>query len=59
MKLRQKMNIFTYEDYIKCIHTLRLNSVFQLAEDEAEYNYKQKKKENVYKDIEEWLKSQV
>lgn len=45
------MNIFTYEDYIKCIHTLRLNSVFQLAEDEAEYNYKQKKKENVYKDI--------
>ena len=45
------MNIFTYEDYIKCIHTLRLNSVFQLAEDEAEYNYEQKKEENVYKDI--------
>ena len=45
------MNIFTYEDYIKCIHTLRLNSVFQLAEDEAEYNYEQKKDENVYKDI--------
>ena len=45
------MNIFTYEDYIKCIHTLRLNSVFQLAEDEAEYNYEQKKDKNIYKDI--------
>lgn len=45
------MNIFTYDDYIKCIHTLRLNSVFQLAEDEAEYNYEQKKEKNIYKDI--------
>ena len=32
------MEVFTYKDYIKCIHTLRLNAVFQLAEEGTEYN---------------------
>lgn len=41
------MEVFTYNDYIKCIHTLRLNAVFQLAEEGEKYNLeksKQKKK---------------
>lgn len=41
------MEVFTYRDYIKCIHTLRLNAVFGLAEDDEKYNLeigKQKKK---------------
>lgn len=37
------MKTFTYYDYIKCIHTLRLNAVLQLAEESAEYKIKQKK----------------
>lgn len=37
------MKTFTYYDYIKCIHTLRLNAVLQLAEESAEYKVKQKK----------------
>ena len=32
------LKIFTYNDYIKCIHTLRLNAVLQLAEESTEYN---------------------
>ena len=43
------MEVFTYNDYIKCIHTLRLNAVFQLAEEGTEYNLetgKPKKKIN-------------
>lgn len=31
------MNIFTYKDYIKCIHTLRLNAAFKLAEESSKY----------------------
>lgn len=31
------MNVFTYKDYIKCIHTLRLNAVFKLAEESSKY----------------------
>ncbi len=31
------MEIFTYNDYIKCIHTLRLDAVFKLAEESTEY----------------------
>lgn len=27
------MKVFTYNDYIKSIHTLRLNAVIQLAEE--------------------------
>lgn len=32
------MKVFTYGQYIKCIHTLRLNAVMQLAEESATYN---------------------
>ena len=32
------MKVFNYSQYIKCIHTLRLNAVLQLAERNAEYN---------------------
>lgn len=38
------MKIFTYKQYIKCIHTLRLNAVLQLAEESAEYNLNNKEK---------------
>lgn len=31
------MKIFTYGQYIKCIHKLRLNAVLQLAEESTEY----------------------
>ena len=31
------MKIFTYSQYIKCIHTFRLNAVMQLAEESTEY----------------------
>lgn len=34
------LKTFTYGQYIKCIHTLRLNAVLQLAEESAEYNLK-------------------
>lgn len=40
------MKAFTYKDYIKCIHTLRLNAVLQLAEEGTEYNMQQKKMKN-------------
>ena len=40
------MKAFTYRDYIKCIHTLRLNAVFKLAEESAKYNLKEENKTN-------------
>ena len=42
------MKTFTYKQYIKCIHTLRLNAVLQLAEKSAEY--KVNKNSNYLKD---------
>lgn len=38
------LKVFTYGQYIKCIHTLRLNAVMQLAEESAKYNLNQPKK---------------
>ena len=38
------MQIFTYRDYIKYIHTLRLNAVLQLAEEGQEYQLSKKEK---------------
>ena len=38
------MKVFTYGQYIKCIHTLRLNAVMQLAEESATYNLNQVEK---------------
>lgn len=38
------LKVFTYNQYIKCIHTLRLNAVLQLAEESAEYNLKKPEK---------------
>lgn len=35
------MKIFTYGEYIKCIHTFRLNAVMQLAEESVNYNINQ------------------
>ena len=40
------MKVFTYNQYIKSIHTLRLNAVFQLAEKSVEY--KLNKENNIY-----------
>lgn len=40
------MKAFTYMDYIKCIHTLRLNAVLQLAEEGVQYTIQQKKVKN-------------
>lgn len=31
------VKVFTYSQYIKCIHTLRLNAILQLAEEEEDY----------------------
>ena len=38
------MKVFTYSQYIKCIHTFRLNAVMQLAEESAEYKLEQTEK---------------
>lgn len=38
------MKVFTYGQYIKCIHTLRLNAVMQLAEESVNYNLNQVEK---------------
>lgn len=38
------LKVFTYNQYIKCIHTFRLNAVMQLAEESAEYNLNQSEK---------------
>lgn len=40
------MNSFIYRDYIKCIHTLRLNAVFKLAEESERYDFKDKEEKN-------------
>ena len=40
------MKVFTYKNYIKCIHTLRLNAIFQLAEENANYNINRNKINN-------------
>lgn len=37
------MKAFTYSQYIKCIHTFRLNAVMQLAEESEEYQLEEKK----------------
>ena len=37
------MKVFTYSEYIKYIHLLRLNAVFQLAEENSEYALTQKR----------------
>lgn len=38
------LKVFTYGQYIKCIHTFRLNAVMQLAEESTEYRLEQEKK---------------
>ena len=35
------MKVFTYKEYIKYIHTFRLNAVMQLAEESEEYKLEQ------------------
>ncbi len=43
------MKIFTYNEYIKYIHTLRLNAVFKLAEESAGYQLtKEKNGDNLH-----------
>ena len=42
------MKVFTYGQYIKCIHTLRLNAVMQLAEESEKYNLNQVDKKYAY-----------
>ncbi len=49
------MEVFTYNDYITCIHTLRLNSVSKLAEESEKYNLeintRRKKTNNIHNEI--------
>ena len=45
------MKIFTYNQYIKSIHTLRLNAVLQLAEEGTKYNLEKKKQKDPYGEI--------
>ena len=40
------MKIFSYYDYIKCIHTLRLNAVLQLSEEGTKYQLERKTTKN-------------
>ena len=42
---------FTYDDYIKCIHTLRLNAVLELAEEKGNYNVHTKRKNHLYDNL--------
>ena len=55
IKKEDKVKTFTYNDYIKCIHTLRLNAVFQFAEEESEYildqDYIQNKSRGLLKEV--------
>lgn len=54
------MKIFTYKDYIKCIHTLRLNAVLQLAEEGIKYKIQQNKMKNRHdKLVKNILKNEV
>lgn len=51
-----KLKTFTYNEYIKLIHILRLNAVFQLAEETTQYNIlenkeNQKAHDRLVKDI--------
>lgn len=39
------MKVFSYNDYIKAIHTLRLNEVFRVAEESEKYEIEKKTKE--------------
>ena len=49
-KIGGNMEVFTYDDYIKSIHTLRLNNVFQLAEEGESYNFGEvENKEQIFK----------
>ena len=55
------MKVYTYENYIECIHKLRLNAIFQIAEDCEEYeakknNNKGKKIKAILSDKEEAAK---
>ena len=43
------MKYFTYKDYIKCIHALRLNSIMKLAESMEIYNINKNSEANLYK----------
>lgn len=52
------MKTFTYGQYLKYIHTVRLNAVLQLAEESQEYNIQEKnKKEKQKENIMEILKN--
>lgn len=54
------MKVFTYKDYIDCIHKLRLNAIFQLAEESASYDLgKESKKKSIIKMILEDKKEAV
>lgn len=54
------MKVFTYKDYIDCIHKLRLNAIFQLAEESASYDLgKEPKKKSIIKMILEDKKEAV
>lgn len=53
------LNIFTYRDYLRSIHTVRLNTVVQLAESNVEYklynksiiNTEDKKVDNIHDEL--------
>ena len=51
------MKIFSYNDYIKCIHTLRLNTVMQLAEESSSYNIGKENTHNKHDKHDKLMKS--
>ncbi len=50
------MKVFTYKNYIQCIHTLRLNTLSQLAEESTEYRLETKENNLLDKQIRKLLK---
>jgi len=48
------LKVFSYNEYIKCIHTLRLNEVLQLADESSNYNFSSKK---VYNEHDKLIKN--
>lgn len=55
------LKVFTYNEYIKLIHILRLNAVFQLAEETANYNILENKENQKVHDrlVKDILKDKV
>lgn len=56
------MEVFTYKDYINCIHTYRLNAILQFSDQETKYNLedmRSKKEININNTIDNTIKKEL